>query len=133
MLELPAPLQFIGQRERVDDPAAFRDRNHGAEQTPMSFAVEHRVVDMFRRTHDGIGVEQHGTKNGLLGLLGPGWATFLERIARGRYGSVRNDETGHGDAGSALAKRDASRMRRASFTSSHVGRFHDSLRSNAAG
>ena len=99
----------------------------------MPFTVEHRVVDMFRRAHDGIGIEQHGAKHGLFGLLGPRWPAFLERIAGGRCGSVGNDETGHGAVGSALAERDASRMRRASFTSSHAGRFHDSLRSNAAG
>ena len=99
----------------------------------MPLTVKHRIVDVLRGAHHGVGVQEHGAKDGLLSLLRPRGAAFLERIASGRYSSSGNDETGHGAVVSALAGGDASRMRRASFTSSHVGRFQDSLRSNAAG
>ena len=53
-VELAAPLQLVGERERVDDAPALGDREHRAEDPAVALRVEHRVVDVLDGAHDGV-------------------------------------------------------------------------------
>ena len=95
--QIAAPLQLVGQGERIDDAAALRDREHTAEQPPMTLGVEHRVVDDLHGAHDRVLVDEHGGEHGLLGVLRPGGTPIAVGVTpqRGGRDRVFDGQAGH--------------------------------------
>ena len=112
-LELAAAAELLRERERIDDAAALGDRHHRAEDPAMPLGVEHRVVDVLDRAQHRVLVDQHRRQHRLLGVLRVGRTPIAVRITR---------------PGVALSS-----IRRASWTSSQVGRFQAGFRRSAAG
>ena len=81
-LELAAPLQLVGERQRIDDAAALGDRHHRAEDPAMPLGVEHRVVDVFDRAEHRVLVDQHRRQHRLLGVLRVWRTPVAVRITR---------------------------------------------------
>ena len=69
-LQLGAPRELLRERQRIDDAAALGDRDHRAEDSPMTLRVEHRVVHGFRRAEHRVLIHEHRREHGLLGVLG---------------------------------------------------------------
>src|SRR6267143_852144 len=81
--------QLIAQRHWIDDVAALGQRQHRAEQQPMPFPVEHRVVQDFSGFERCVLVEHHGAEDGLLSFITPWGLPTRELSRRGgerRYG-----------------------------------------------
>ena len=93
--------------------AALGDRQHRAEDPAVPLAVEHRVVDVLDGAHDRVLVDAASPPSTACS------ASSEYGGRRSRYGSR------------PVAAR--SRIRRASWTSSQVGRFQAGFRSSAAG
>ena len=109
-----ARLSSSDERERIDDAAALGDRDHRAEDPAMPLRVEHRVVDVLDRAHHRVLVDQHRRR-----APPARRPPSTEDAGRG---------TDHAPAAAALSS-----IRRASWTSSQVGRFQAGFRRSAAG
>ena len=65
-IQVAAAHQLVAQRHRVDHVATLGQGDHGAEQQPVPFTVEHRVVEELGGLEGRVLVEEHGAEDGLL-------------------------------------------------------------------
>ena len=85
-LEGARPRELLGERERIDYIASLGEGDHRAKNPPMALAVEHRVVEEFRRAQNGVGIHEHCRQNRLLRVFGVGRPAILVWVTRvGRY------------------------------------------------
>ena len=89
-IEVAALDQLVAQRDRIHDVAALGEGGHGAEQQPVSLAIEHRIVEDFRRLQGRVLIEQHGAEHRLLRFVAPrslaAGVLAFSRGDGGRYG-----------------------------------------------
>ncbi len=70
-VEVAAAAQLVAQGDGIDDVTALGERDHRAEQQPVAFLVEHRVVQDFGRFEGRILVEHHRAEDRLLRVVAP--------------------------------------------------------------
>jgi hypothetical protein len=101
-------LELIPQGDVVDDDTALGQRAQRAEQTPVLFPVEHRVVHQLHRTERGVLLQQHRAEHCLLRVRAPGrragGGRLNGRVAVVRYGC--HPRWASSSSGSAAARRD---------------------------
>ena len=89
-LEVAGPHQLFAQHHRVHDVAPLDDLRHRAEDPAVRIAVESGVVQQLDCLQCGVGVEQHGSEDGLFGLLAPRSLPAAAGFSRGwRRAGVR--------------------------------------------
>src|SRR5690606_875519 len=86
--------EFVGERKGIGNVAPFAQRDHRPEDSPVSLAVEHRVVHMLCGPKYCIGVHEHCRYNRLLRISGVRRLAVAVRIT-----SCRGDREVYGRAG----------------------------------
>jgi hypothetical protein len=93
--ELAAPFELIRERQRIGNGSSLRDRDERAENPPMPLRVEHRVIDVLGRAHDGVAVHEHGGEHGLLGVFRIRRTPFAVGVTPLRRDRVLDGRAGH--------------------------------------
>ncbi len=70
-VQVAAAHQLVAQRDGIDHVAPLGQGEHGAEQQPVTLAVEHRIVQDFGGLERRVLVEQHGAEHRLLRFVAP--------------------------------------------------------------
>ncbi len=83
-LEGPSALQLLGERERIYYITALRQRDHRAKDSPVALAIEHRVIEEFRRAQNCVGIHEHRRQHRLLRVFGVRWPSILVGVTNGR-------------------------------------------------
>ena len=73
LLELPALLELVDDRDRVDGLALGVQGQRRAVDPAVALSVEVRLVEDLADGRDGARGEQHASEDGLLGVHGLRW------------------------------------------------------------
>ena len=81
--ERAGPGQLLGQSERIYYIAALGEGEHRAINPPMPLSIEHRVVEEFGSTQNGVRIHEHRRQHRLLRVFGVRRPAILVRVTDG--------------------------------------------------